>query len=71
MLTENEKNTFCVPAVCTLLGKYAVVALLACAMFCIFKNFFIRFGTTVGIFGILCAMLAVSLIVVLPFIKKD
>lgn len=70
MLTDNEKINRGLPAACTLLGKYTVAVLLSCAMFCIFKNFFIQFGMTVGVVGIMCALLTVSLIVTLPFLVK-
>lgn len=70
MLTDNDKTNRGVPAVCTLLGKYILIAFLICAIFCIFKNFFIQFGLALCGIGILCALSTISLIVVFPFLAK-
>lgn len=70
MLIDNEKITRGVPAICSFLGKYALVAFLVWAMFCLFKFFFLRFGMFIGATGILCAIITVSLIIALPFLAK-
>lgn len=70
MISNNDKITRGIPALCNILGKYASVALLLWAVFCILKFFFVQFGIIVGAAGILCAILTVSLLIVLPFLTK-
>ncbi len=70
MISNNDKITRGIPALCNILGKYASVALLFWTLFCIFKFFFVQFGIVIGVAGLLCAILAVSLIILLPFLAK-
>ena len=70
MIGNNDKITRGIPALCNLLGKYASAALLFWAVFCIFKFFFVQFGIVIGAAGLLCAILTVSLIIILPFLAK-
>lgn len=71
MLSNNDKITRTAPAICSFLGRYALVAFLLWAMFSLFKFFFLQFGMFVGLAGILCAILTVSLIIALPFLAKQ
>lgn len=70
MISNNDKITRGIPALCNILGKYTSIALLFWVVFCILKFFFVQFGIVVGAAGILCAILTISLLIVLPFLTK-
>lgn len=70
MISNNDKLNHNLSAILSALGRYATVAFLFWATFCLFKLFFAQFGMFIGMFGIMCAIFAVSLIIILPFLAK-